>query len=92
MLTGDVIDIINNHPSNTNPADQVVARLARFGNGIELVDDNNGGPSPLIVRAASFAANDLGFVPDGERTISSSDLGTTASAATATATFCGSSA
>jgi flagellin-like hook-associated protein FlgL len=64
---GDVIDLINNHPSNSNPATRVTARLAQFGNGIELVDDDaTGGRTLSISQAAtSHAAEQLGLVPTG---------------------------
>ena len=70
---GAVIDLINQHPDNQDAA-AVVARLAQFGNGIELVDDNPSGvdaqgqPNRLqVVRvASSYAAIDLGLVPEGQ--------------------------
>jgi len=82
---GDVLNRINTHPGNQDGAAAVVARLARFGNGIELVDDNpsgvdaNGQPNALkVVRVTtSRAAIDLGLVPDGQ------DQGLLTSAATA---------
>ena len=48
----------------------MVARLAEFGNGIELFDENSAGPAELTVtRAQSFAARDLGFLsPTGDST------------------------
>jgi flagellar hook-associated protein 3 FlgL len=58
----DVIDLINNHPANVGNV--VTARLAQFGNGIELVDANAGGTQDLtIVRTNGFAAWYLGLVP-----------------------------
>ncbi|MFV2066770.1 MAG: flagellin, partial [Pirellulales bacterium] len=82
---GDVLDLINTHPDNQDGAAAVVARLAEFGNGIELVDDNPSGvgaggqPNALkVIRVTtSRAAIDLGLVPDGE------DQGELTSAATA---------
>jgi flagellin-like hook-associated protein FlgL len=63
----DVIDLINNHPDNLNPATAVVARLAQLGNGIELVDDNPAvGETLTVIRdPRSTAAIDLGLVPPG---------------------------
>jgi flagellar hook-associated protein 3 FlgL len=65
VTVGDVLDLINLHPSNVgNP---VVAQLAAVGNGIELIDANAAGGSTLTVsRTGSFAAVDLGFVAPGE--------------------------
>jgi flagellin-like hook-associated protein FlgL len=62
---GDVLDLINNHPSNLNPATRVVARLARTGNGIELVNDDPTGAGELRVLRVpqSQAAEDLGLIP-----------------------------
>jgi len=67
---GDVIDLINNHPSNLDPLTAVVARLAEFGNGIELVDDNPVPGFSLSVEQTfgSFAAQELGLVPKGSPT------------------------
>lgn len=64
---GDVIDLINNHPDNTDPATRVVARLAPYGNGIELADDNPTGNNTLAVIKAfnSNAAIDLGLIARG---------------------------
>lgn len=62
---GDVITAINTHSGNVGNA--VVARLAQFGNGIELYDANDAGPETLTVsRAQSFAAWGLGLVESGE--------------------------
>jgi flagellar hook-associated protein 3 len=62
---GDVLDRINNHPDNLNPATKVVARLASHGNGIALVNDDPSGTQALQVRRTtqSQAAEDLGFLP-----------------------------
>lgn len=64
----DVLDLINNHPDNLDPATAVVARLAPVGNGIQLVDDNPAGGETLTVIQDfhSHAADDLGLVPDGQ--------------------------
>ncbi len=64
---GDVIDLINNHVDNLDPATAVVAQLAEFGNGIELVDANAAGAETLTVisQFGSTAAADLGLItPD----------------------------
>ena len=63
----DIIDIINNHADNLD-ADGVTARLAEFGNGIELVDDNPDGGQTLTIRKSvlSTAAWDLGLIPEGQ--------------------------
>ncbi len=85
---GDILNLINNHPDNLDPASRVVAKLKDVGNGIELVDDDPIGSGTLtIVRAfESTAVWDLGLVPRGSDEISSSD-GPSASAATATVAF-----
>jgi flagellar hook-associated protein 3 FlgL len=83
---GDVINLINNHPDNLGPGNQVVARMATFGNGIELVDDNPTGAGSLAILKAfgSDAAIDLGLV---ERGATESGPSTPATAATAQLTF-----
>ena len=59
VTVGDVLDLINNHPDNSG----VTARLAEFGNGIELVDqDPIGGDSLTLTQIDSFAARDLGLL------------------------------
>ncbi len=60
----DVLDLINYHPDNVPGDRRVVARLAQFGNGIELVDDYAGGSESLTVLAVpgSQAAEDLGLL------------------------------
>lgn len=79
---GDVIDRINNHPSNTNPATRVVARLAAYGNGLELIDDNPAGTGSLSITQAldSNAAEELGLIAINGSTASAAP----AAAATAT--------
>jgi hypothetical protein len=61
----DVLDAINNHPDN---AGRVTARLAAYGNGIELVDDNPVAGGALTVKLAPtcWAAEQLGLVPAGK--------------------------
>jgi flagellin-like hook-associated protein FlgL len=68
FTVGDVIDLINNHPSNLDPATAVVARLTAVGNGIELVDPNPVVGQPLTISRSiqSEAALDLGFIAAGE--------------------------
>ena len=59
---GQLLDRINNHPANTGPGN-VVARLAQYGNGIELVQDALGGSGTLAVLSDnSTAAQDLGLL------------------------------
>ncbi|GAB6164467.1 hypothetical protein JCM19992_04670 [Thermostilla marina] len=67
----DVIDLINNHPDNPPraPGEQpwLYARLATYGNGIELVDDSLGSGTLTVERTKlSTTAIDLGFIPPGE--------------------------
>jgi flagellar hook-associated protein 3 FlgL len=78
----DVLNLINNHPSNTDPLTSVTARLARTGNGIELVDDNpSTGLGLSITRAAgSQAAVELGLIPRGIDTTTATSSATSASA------------
>lgn len=67
----DILDLINNQASNHPelPLDQrpIEARLAAYGNGIELVD-RTVGTGTLTVRRAqlSTAAIDLGLIPEGK--------------------------
>ncbi len=64
---GDVLDLINNHVDNLNPATRVVAQLATFGNGIELVDATPAGDQLTVTKATlSHAAIDLGLIPVGQ--------------------------
>jgi flagellar hook-associated protein 3 FlgL len=64
---GDLINLINTHALNVGP-NNVVARLATSGNGIELFDANLAGAGTLEVEATfgSRAAYDLGLVQDGQ--------------------------
>lgn len=67
---GDVLDLINTHPDNRG-ASPITARLAAFGNGIQITDENNSGAQSLtIIRGHSFAAWDLGLIPRSEETAS----------------------
>jgi flagellin-like hook-associated protein FlgL len=64
---GDVIELINGHPDNQDPAKGITARLRTHGNGIELVSDNPAGPHSMTVLRGplSYAAWGLGLVPHG---------------------------
>jgi flagellin-like hook-associated protein FlgL len=68
QTVGDVLDAINNHPLNLGPGTRVVAQLAATGNGIELIEDVPAGVRDLSVERniPSWAATDLGFVPEGQ--------------------------
>lgn len=79
---GDVLDAINNDPTNLGSGVPAVARLASFGNGIEIVHDDPAGVAPLEVREllGSDALFDLGLGEAG------SNVGFAASPATAAAT------
>ena len=80
---GDVIDLINTNPANRG-ASPITARLAEYGNGIQITDENNsGGQSLTIVRGDSFAAWDLGLVA---RNAETAELSASVPA-TATVTF-----
>lgn len=62
----DVLNLINNHPANQLPGPVVTARLATFGNGIELYDPNPGTDSLRVLSAVnSNTASELGLVPLG---------------------------
>jgi flagellin-like hook-associated protein FlgL len=79
---GDVINLINTHASNLDPATRVVARLAIDGNGIELVDDGLGTGELTVLKVNnSQAAEDLGLIPVGDSSV------TPAAGASATATL-----
>jgi flagellar hook-associated protein 3 FlgL len=75
---GDVIGLINDNPVNRDPQQGValVARLAAFGNGIELVDNSTGAGRLTVTRVnGSTAAADLGLVPAGQDSRSSATSG-----------------
>lgn len=60
----DVLDRINSHAANVGNV--VTARLAQFGNGIELVDPNPGIDSLRVLPGTnSNTATNLGLVPQG---------------------------
>lgn len=69
----DILDLINNHASNQDPAHKVTAQLAGFGNGIELVTADTSTTATLAVVKSpqSQAAIDLGLIATGQ-TVSSS--------------------
>jgi flagellar hook-associated protein 3 FlgL len=73
----DVLDLINNHVNNQDPASRVVARLSVTGNGIELVDNGTGGPLVVESLNNSQAAEDLGLLPKGETRLVTSGAGAT---------------
>jgi len=60
----DVLSLINNDPTNLASGPKAVARLAAYGNGIELVNDGppNVGPLTITQQGTSTAARDLGLV------------------------------
>ncbi len=80
LTIGDVLDRINNHPDNLASGTPLVARLARYGNGIELVD-NCGGAGQLRIQRTSMsrAAIELGLIPEGQESATVSTLGSQAS-------------
>lgn len=75
---GEILERINNNAINQDPLLGVplVARLAAYGNGIELVD-NSVGPNRLTVTRINYslAATDLGLVPPGQESASASTTG-----------------
>jgi flagellin-like hook-associated protein FlgL len=63
----DVLDLINNRANNLVPGARVDARLAQYGNGIELVDSSVGVDSLRVVRTfGSNAAIELGLIAKGQ--------------------------
>lgn len=79
----DILDTINNHASNQDPATRVTASLASVGNGIELASLLYSGPpspdaGPIKVRSAggSHVAFELGLVPRGQSESVASASGT----------------
>ncbi len=63
----DVINLINNSPSNQGPGDQVTAQLTPSGNGIQLTTTDTTGTAGFAVIAenGSQAAQGLGLIPSG---------------------------
>ena len=68
----DVITLINTDPQNTDDPPgsgrfKLTARLSRYGNGIELVDESPGAGTLIVSRSKlSTAAIDLGLIPEGQ--------------------------
>lgn len=64
LTIGDVLDLINHHPTNLASGPSVTARLATYGNGIELANDGPGGSGTLTISkiGSSVAAADLGLL------------------------------
>jgi flagellar hook-associated protein 3 FlgL len=69
----EVLNVINNHVDNQDPASRVTASLTSSGNGIQLESPIMVGPptpdsGPIKVRSAggSHVAFELGLVPRGE--------------------------
>jgi flagellar hook-associated protein 3 FlgL len=77
----DVLNLINNDPVNLASGPKVTARLAAYGNGIELVNDGPPGVGPLTVTqlGTSTAARDLGLVSADSAVNSTPTLGLQAS-------------
>jgi flagellar hook-associated protein 3 FlgL len=81
LTVGNVLDLINTNAGNLNPANQVIARLALTGNGIELVDGSSGaGQLQVQATFGSHAAIDLGLVAAGQTTSSPPAAGNSATA------------
>lgn len=73
---GEVLDLINTLAGGT-----FQARLAAYGNGIELVDQTPGAGTLTVSRASgSWAAIRLGLIPEGEHSSTPSSPGTDAQA------------
>ena len=74
----DVLDAINSHPDNADGL--LVARLATYGNGIELADDTMGAGQLSVSRTTlSTTAIDLGLVAQGATTTTPTYAGSVAS-------------
>jgi flagellar hook-associated protein 3 FlgL len=80
VTIADVLDRINNHAANTDPATRVEARLTAYGNGIELVDAAAGTESLTVTKRRSSAAIDLGLIPLGSVSASSNSAPVAATA------------
>lgn len=82
VTIGDVLYRINHDPVNLASGTPLTARLAQYGNGIELVD-NSAGPGTLTVTRTTLsrAAIDLGLVPEGQTSATFTAAGMSASAA-----------
>lgn len=85
LTIADVLTAINGHPDNADGL--LTAGLARFGNGIELIDDSYG-PNQLIVARTflSLTAINLGLVAEGTENTTPTDPGVVAEG---TAVFAG---
>jgi flagellin-like hook-associated protein FlgL len=65
VTAGDILRLINEHPDNTD--NLLVARLSKYGNGIELVDSSFGESITRVDRSLlSTSAIELGLVNYGE--------------------------
>ncbi len=84
---GEVLGAINNHAGNTGTG-SVVARLAEFGNGIELVEQSVSTTAALQVERLnlSYIGWDLGLIPEGDTFSSPASTATTAAATVALVT------
>jgi len=80
----DVLSAINTHADNADGL--LVARLAAYGNGIELVDDTMGTGQLSVSRTIlSTTAIDLGLVAEGMTTTTPTDVGSVATVDVASA-------
>ncbi len=76
---GQLLDRINTHADNTG--NTILAQLATYGNGIELVDNHAGTYDVTVARAQlSTAAIELGLIPEGAQTSNSPTPGAVATA------------
>ena len=85
---GDVLNLINTDPVNSDPSQGVTveARLAANGNGIELVDRSTGQGHLTVTRnPMSTAAINLGLVPKGQDSSTAAGAGTVAQGTVASA-------
>jgi hypothetical protein len=84
---GDVINLINNDPTNLGSGVPVVATMNAYGNGIEISDnDPAAGALSIAANPPSNVAQDLGLIPVGA---TSSPLATPAASASATISSAG---
>ncbi len=80
----EVLNALNTHADNADGL--LVAQLATFGNGLELVDDTMGAGQLSVSRTAlSTTAIDLGLVAEGATTTTPTDIGSVASVNVASA-------
>lgn len=67
LTIADVLNVINNHPTNLASGNPLVAQLNTVGNGIQLVDKSGGsGTLSVSALASSNTAVDLGLIAPGE--------------------------